>query len=348
MQFTIQTYQNTFWALIGLLCLCMAVAVIAGVSLASRVLSGRYESKPLPRDAFRGHKRFTIIAVAVTAAVLLFLFALLPDCRMQIVNDDTADVLTVTGQVEAIQPRSLLDGTLLFRTEDGFTFGTELTVSGRAYHAICADGLTVGETVTLQYLPRSRCVLYLGDGSSLPYPAMTAEGALAAQEAAIAAAAPVKTMRFPYEDYVRCFTVEALLFVAITIILLRMLVLCVIRLVRRKLTAQEGVTSVVALVIMAHLLMVGCSSVWGGQWQLLLEKPQDAVQAQGVITSIEILDSQDGVKFSTEWGTHFGCLITIDDETCFGMYEGDLAVGDTVTLEYLPKSRCVTSIAPLT
>lgn len=161
MQFTIQTYQNTFWALIGLLCLCMAVAVIAGVSLASRVLSGRYESKPLPRDAFRGHKRFAIIAVAVTAAVLLFLFALLPDCRMQIVNDDTADVLTVTGQVEAIQPHSLLDGTLLFRTEDGFTFCTELTVitiDDETCFGMYEGDLAVGDIVTLEYLPKSRCV----------------------------------------------------------------------------------------------------------------------------------------------------------------------------------------------
>lgn len=99
--------------------------------------------------------------------------------------------------------------------------------------------------------------------------------------------------------------------------------------------------------ITAHLLTAGCSSVWGGQWQLLLEKPQEAVQVQGEIERIEVLDSRDGVKFSTEWGTHFGCRITIDDEAYFGMYEGDLAVGDTVTLEYLPKSRCVTSIAPM-
>lgn len=358
MHFPIQAYQNTLWALLSLLCLCIAVGVIAGISLASRVMSarmgnttitlaGRYESKPLPKGAFRTHKRLTIAAVTLTCFMLLFMLTLLPDSRMQVINDDLSDVLTVTGLVDALQPRTLLDGTLPYHAEQGFTFGTAIWVNGRVYHVLSAHGVSVGETVTLQYLPRSRCVVYVGDGSDMPYPAITAEAARAAEAAARADVPPVREMRFPFEDYVRCFTVEVLLFAVFGIILLRTLMLTVISLFRRTLTAQDAITSVIAIFILAHLMTVGCSSVWGGQWRLLLEKPQDAVQVQGTIERIEILGSSEGVKFSTEWGTHFGCRITIGEGEYFAMYEGDLTEGDAVALKYLPMSRCVTSIAPL-
>lgn len=356
MHFALQTYQTAFWVLLGVFVCLLAAALIVAVSFVSRVLSARMENTTVtlrgrmdggvpPIETLRRHKRLAFIALGLVALLFLVMLGVLRDGRMNVVNDDEADVLTVNGQIEAIEPRTLLDGTVLFFAEDGPTFGVRLTVDGTAYHVLSAGELAVGDMVTLQYLPRSRCVLYLGDGSSLPHPAVTPQESIAAEEAALAAIPPVREMTFPFEDYRRILLFEAGLCVVLAVLLLRVVIGFAVDLVRRRMTAEGGFRIAFCLVGLVVLLAVGCSSVWNGGWRLLLEEPSEAVSVQGEIGAIETLGSRDGVKFTTEWGTQFGCYITVGGERYFAMYEGDLAVGDTVELTCLPRSRYVLWIA---
>lgn len=72
------------------------------------------------------------------------------------------DAHTVTGVIQNIEPEGAHASTRCKFNWDGKTVhGTWLTIADKRYFAICADGLEAGDTVTLQYLPKSRCVLYL-------------------------------------------------------------------------------------------------------------------------------------------------------------------------------------------
>ena len=341
--------------MVGILVFFLAATAIAALTLVTRVMSARMENTTWtlrglmdggisPLKAIRLHKRLTVITLVLTSAMLLLMLSLLRDCRMNVVNDDTADVLTVTGQIESIEPRTLLDGTLLFHDGQGPTFGMRLTVDGTEYHALSAEGLSAGDAVTVQYLPRSRCVLYIGDGSSLPCPVVTPQESADAAEAAIAAIPPMTAMTFPFEDYQHIVLFDAGLCIVLVIIAAHTVFSAMKKLLFHKLKLAEGLQTFLFIFTFALLLVVGCSSVWNGGWRLLLEDPAEAVTVRGEIQSIEVLGSYDGVKFSTERGTQFGCWFTIDGERYFGMYEGDLSAGDTVDMTILPASRYILSI----
>ena len=65
----------------------------------------------------------------------------------------------------------------------------------------------------------------------------------------------------------------------------------------------------------------------------------------GAVEAVEPLNSSGGTKFSTGWGTQFGCWFTVDGKRYFGMFEGDLTAGEVVTLRCLPRSRCILYIS---
>lgn len=356
MTFAIQTYQTPFLSMIGVLLLFLVASLVSGLSLASRVMSarienttrtlrGRMDGGTTPLKALHLHKQLAVITLTLTAAMILLMLSLLGDCRINIVNDDASNVLTVTGQVEEIEHRSLLDGTVPFFTEDGPTFGVRLGVDGEEYHVLSDSGLAAGDTVTLQFLSGSRFVLYAGRGSELPYPAITLQESIAAKQVALEAVPTITTMTFPFKDYRRIVLFETGLCILLVIITLRTILSAVMKLLCRKLKLAEGLQTTLSVFTFVLLLTISCSSVWNGGWQVLLEKNSDAITLQGEIQSVEVLESTRGVKFSTEWGTHFGCYITIDGEEYFAMYEGDLAEGDVINILYLPKSRYVLSIS---
>ncbi len=356
MTFDIQSYQNAFWMLIGIFVLLLSAAAVTGLTYASRVMSaritsahrtpnGRITDSQAPTNAFQFHKAAAIILLCMTAAMILVMFSLLNDSRINIPNEDSSSVLTVTGTLDAVEPRSIWDGFLLFKHDTAFTYGFRLTVDGTEYHTLSAGQMEEGDTVTLQYLPKSRFVLYIGDRSTKPFPAITPPEAAAARVSAMAAIPPLKSLTFPFADYQQVVTFEACLFGVMTVLLVRTVILSLRELVLRKMTAADGFKSLLFVFACILLLAVGCSSVWNGGWQLLTEKSSDAVPVQGKIQSIEVLESTKGVKFSTEWGTYFGCWFTIDEDRYFGMYEGDLAAGDTVDMTILPKSRYILSIS---
>ena len=353
MTFEIRTWQASFWALLGVFGVLVAAAVILGVSYASRVITARMEggsrtlsgwsTGPVTASAaLRRHRKAAIAALATVGLALLLMLCLLGDSRMSVINEDAADALTISGQVETIEPRSLADGLFPFAAEGGLTFGLWMTVDGAEYHALSDGGMAVGDTVTLQYLPRSRCVLYIGDGSTLPVPAVTAQEVSTVQAKA---SPPVTSMAFAYADYLRSFLVETVLCVVAGGLLIRTAIGAVVSLVRRRMSIGNALRTAFCAFVLVNLMMAGCSSVWNGCWRLMLEKPEQAVVVSGQLEAVEPLNSSGGTRFSTGWGTQFGCWFTVDGGRYFGMFEGDLTAGDEVTLRCLPRSRCILYIS---
>lgn len=100
-----------------------------------------------------------LIGPVFCAGVLLAL--LLPQIRflyhggMYLPAERNAELSTVSGCLEEIvEPSERFPG---FKTNH--RFGADVVIDGQTYFAVTAEGLAAGENVTIQVLPRSRCIL---------------------------------------------------------------------------------------------------------------------------------------------------------------------------------------------
>lgn len=77
-----------------------------------------------------------------------------------ILLDRDAEPLTMTGTIEAIRmPERNAD--TRFHYDGKSYYGAWLTIGGTEYYAVSAGNLDVGDAVIIEYMPKSRCVLYL-------------------------------------------------------------------------------------------------------------------------------------------------------------------------------------------
>ena len=65
----------------------------------------------------------------------------------------------------------------------------------------------------------------------------------------------------------------------------------------------------------------------------------------GVIEAIELPERNAVTRYVHEGKNVYGAWLTIGGETYYAMTEGGFVPGDAVVIEYLPKSRCVLSLA---
>lgn len=72
------------------------------------------------------------------------------------------DAYTATGILQKIEPEGAHASTRCKFHWDGKTvYGTWLTIADERYFAVSAGDLAAGDAVTIKYMPKSRCVLYL-------------------------------------------------------------------------------------------------------------------------------------------------------------------------------------------
>ena len=108
---------------------------------------------------------FVILLLPALICSLMFVPSIIAMTRtggIHLPFEKPEDAYTATGILQKIEPEGAHASTRCKFNWDGKTvYGTWLTIADERYFAICADGLETGDTITLQYLPRSRCVLYL-------------------------------------------------------------------------------------------------------------------------------------------------------------------------------------------
>jgi hypothetical protein len=157
-------------------------------------------------------------------------------------------------------------------------------------------------------------------------------------------------LTFEYSQYLReCFSKHLSTFACCLILFIGIVrILWALRASKLPKTCLAGLAAcaILGLAIMGFSLVKPLESVMRLGIPLYQEKPQDALTQTGVITEIRSQTRrQSAYKFTHDGKVVYGAWLTIGGEKFFVMTEGNLIPGDAITFEYLPKSRCVTSIA---
>lgn len=97
-------------------------------------------------------------------------------------------------------------------------------------------------------------------------------------------------------------------------------------------------------IILLAMVVLMCVILSHGGFSLITERPKDAMTVTGTIEQIEARSSFESMKFWSDYGESYGIEFTVDEITCVAMAQGDLEVGDQVTVTYMPKSGFVLSI----
>lgn len=79
---------------------------------------------------------------------------------------------------------------------------------------------------------------------------------------------------------------------------------------------------------------------------ILQDRSAAPLTLTGVIEAIELPERNAVTRYVHEGKNVYGAWLTIGGETYYAMTEGGFVPGDAVVIEYLPKSRCVLSLAP--
>lgn len=155
-------------------------------------------------------------------------------------------------------------------------------------------------------------------------------------------------MQFAYVDYYRrCFADP----MCTTIFFVIWLLIVSIPFFKSLLSREAGVKEIghyaVGFLIGVYILSIGIGRLANGGIHLLYEKEADAVSVCGRMEQIEALNrfsfAQVGDMEYTQQGV-YGIRVTIDGSRYTVIGLGDLQVGDTVRIVYLPESRYVLEI----
>lgn len=154
-------------------------------------------------------------------------------------------------------------------------------------------------------------------------------------------------MQFEYDQYVRACLVVPL---SISLFMLSMLFLSgaylITAILRRKVSSRHLVDFLLAVLVCGFFLFMNVGRLLHGGIHLIYERESDAVELQGKIVEIKELGRYSFPEIKTEYGygETNGVRFIIDGVECTAVTKGNLAVGDDVTVIYLPRSGYILSI----
>lgn len=130
------------------------------------------------------------------------------------------------------------------------------------------------------------------------------------------------------------------------VFLLIPLVRLVVRLAKRGFNSVDFSNYGVGIMLIAMVAIVAIlvSILLHGGIHLVYERPADALTVSGTVESIESRRFYEGNQHTVNNSRSNGYYITVDGVTCAAMAQGELEVGDTVTVTYLPNSGFILSV----
>lgn len=154
-------------------------------------------------------------------------------------------------------------------------------------------------------------------------------------------------MQFEYAQYVSgCLVLP----ISVSLFMLPILVFAVLHLttgiIHREISSRDVAGFLLAVLVCGFFLCMNVGRLLHGGIHLIYERESDAVEFQGNILEINELGRYSFPELESEYGhgDKNGIQILIDGVECTAIARGELAVGDNVTISYLPRSRYVLSI----
>ena len=154
-------------------------------------------------------------------------------------------------------------------------------------------------------------------------------------------------MHFAYDDYVKgCLILPACITLLTTAFLISPLVHGIAEIRRNGFSSQIIKKLIATLLICTVFLSLNIGRLLHGGIYLITEREEDAVEIRGTISSIENLSRFSFPELNKEYRSvqPNGAKIVVGDIPCVATSSGDFAVGDYVTVLYLPQSKYVLSI----
>lgn len=156
-------------------------------------------------------------------------------------------------------------------------------------------------------------------------------------------------MQFSYSQYLRaCLIVPLLISIFALCVLTPPAFRLLLSIFRHKFSIQEASDFATTALILVLICGTNVGHLLNGGLHLIYEREYDAVEFQGEIAEIHSLGQFSFPRLRTEYdqGKHDGVEFIIDGTECTAPTSGTLAVGDYVTVIYLPQSGYVLSITP--
>lgn len=161
-------------------------------------------------------------------------------------------------------------------------------------------------------------------------------------------------MTFDYGDYLReCFSQPLLALLWTLPFILFFLIPAILALWRARRSPERRPTGRLILLILCILVIIGfplCKQLGTllntNGIAILLDNHAEPLALTGVIESIRNPERNADTRFTYAGENHYGVWLTISGTAYYAVTAGELRVGDTTALQYLPKSRCVIWIAP--
>ena len=159
-------------------------------------------------------------------------------------------------------------------------------------------------------------------------------------------------MKFDFDVYVQgCYTVPIILVLFFSIDYIALIWNFVKKIKNKAIKIRDVLGSTFGIVIFTCFLMLSIGPLINGGIAVGHEEKSDAVRMEGSIEDIENLYTFSFPKTSPEYsereGEITGYRFWINGISCIAFEKGNLQVGDTVTVLYLPKSGYVLEIGPI-
>ena len=141
--------------------LSLSIAALSSF-VSALVKTARQKETHLLRAVFSVDKAYALMLPVALFFIVMF-FRTMNDYGFALLGDHGSEPLEMTGTIEDIRVLDPNSSYSKFSFEGNTYFGSEITIDGRAYFAVTAGPYQAGDTVMIEYLPKSHCVIRLTD-----------------------------------------------------------------------------------------------------------------------------------------------------------------------------------------
>lgn len=125
-------------------------------------------TRPVSKPVKAALVDFFTLAVCMLTLTVSKTFQVVADIGLPLLQEKDARSAVLTGPLEDVCAQTRTQTACRFSYDGHTVYGTWLTINGEEYFAVTAGSYAPGDTVTIEYLPRSRVVLSISASDARP------------------------------------------------------------------------------------------------------------------------------------------------------------------------------------